>query len=167
MITPTRRGFLTGLAAMIAAPAIVRPQTLMPINPRLVPVVPAPNGGNYCLSAGMAQISRDGVNWQNIGKISSFELRTEVEVADQFLRFGGRSKPCELVTNQILTMEIRDPAVQALVEHVGHFDLRFRSGDFEFQLPETSIRSFNMALVAARSVELDLALNGGTVSRVV
>lgn len=32
-----RRGFLTGLVAAIAAPAIIRPGLLMPIKPGLVP----------------------------------------------------------------------------------------------------------------------------------
>jgi len=33
-----RRGFLTGLVAAVAAPAIVRPGLIMPIKPRLVPI---------------------------------------------------------------------------------------------------------------------------------
>lgn len=33
-----RRGFLTGLSALVAAPAIIRPGLLMPIKPSLVPV---------------------------------------------------------------------------------------------------------------------------------
>lgn len=35
-MTPTRRGFLAGLVSLVAAPAIVSPMNLMPINPRLV-----------------------------------------------------------------------------------------------------------------------------------
>lgn len=38
MIRSSRRGFLIGLAAGIAAPAIVRPGLIMPIKPSLVPV---------------------------------------------------------------------------------------------------------------------------------
>lgn len=35
----TRRGFIAGLSAIIAAPAIVRPGLIMPIKPSLVPVL--------------------------------------------------------------------------------------------------------------------------------
>jgi hypothetical protein len=38
MIEIGRRGFITGLVALVAAPAIVRVETLMPISTRLTPL---------------------------------------------------------------------------------------------------------------------------------
>jgi len=37
LIKPTRRGFITGLVALVAAPAIIRASSLMPINSNLIP----------------------------------------------------------------------------------------------------------------------------------
>ncbi len=65
MIIPSRRGFLGGLLAVIAAPAIIRPGILMPIKPSLVPapqIIAGPLfvGGQYEV-LGISQSFRDGV----------------------------------------------------------------------------------------------------------
>lgn len=39
MLHPTRRGFITGLGLFIAAPAIVRVSSLMPLSSKNIPMV--------------------------------------------------------------------------------------------------------------------------------
>lgn len=40
LIRPTRRGFLLGLSALIAAPALVRVSSLMPVSSRNLSILP-------------------------------------------------------------------------------------------------------------------------------
>lgn len=62
LIVPTRRGFITGMAALVAAPAIVRIESLMPMR-SLVPAIPLARG-NTLLS--LNQITREAVRlWKN------------------------------------------------------------------------------------------------------
>lgn len=82
MIEPTRRRFITGLASLIAAPAIVRASSLMPV--RVLPVDPGtwmtmdPWPYPYGRSPGMnvmeelrAQIKSD---WRDIVRLSNIVI---------------------------------------------------------------------------------------------
>lgn len=46
-MTPSRRSFITGLSALIAAPAIVRVSSLMPVRGIVMPAMPVPEVWAY------------------------------------------------------------------------------------------------------------------------
>lgn len=48
-----RRGFITSLAAAVAAPAIIRPGLLMPIKPSLMPILDAPDFASFTVICSM------------------------------------------------------------------------------------------------------------------
>lgn len=75
LIIPSRRGFLSGSLCLLAAPAIVRAASLMPIKAEVPLLVINRIGGNTMLT--INQITREAVRlWQ---KSNSFIKNLELE----------------------------------------------------------------------------------------
>lgn len=90
----TRRSLLGGIGALLAAPAIVRAASLMPVKTWADPhVMIRGQWIGYAGSFGKLETSRDGVNWYPVQMPSPSLFEYECRRFDEFLRESAPRAP--------------------------------------------------------------------------